>query len=375
MEGQIARKENSMIFLVVLGFVLTVYVVMGLIFAIGLFLKTNPANSDQPFVSVIVAARNEENFIAKCVERLLEQDYPHNQFEVIVVDDRSFDKTAERVLEFSDPRIRLIQIADKPAEASGKKYALERGVQSSRGEILLFTDADCLVKPTWISAMIRYFSKETGFVVGYSEVQASGFFERWQKHDFMSMMAAAMGGINMGFAFAASGQNLAYRRSAFDKAGGFRSIMHRISGDDVLMLQLVRMRTHYKIVFAGDTRAFNTTKPETSFKNFIHQRSRWASNAEILRSMNPFFFFYLSCVAGLNFLLPIGILAGDTKMQFACVFGVAVKGTVDFCLSYLGAKQFKTNYSLLAYVSWFVLQPTYILLVGIRGLAGKFIWK
>ncbi len=373
MERSGTWEKNSMTgYYILFGLALLIYISMALIIIVGLFLKEKGKNAKTPLVSVIVAARNEENFIETCVTKILNQDYPN--YELIVIDDRSTDMTPLKLAALSDPKLRKLKIFEKPDEVSGKKNALVHAIKESKGEILLFTDADCEVKPTWVSTMVKYFSDETGCVIGYSAVKSSGFFQKWQAFDFRSGMAAAMGATNMGLVFAASGQNFAYRKDAYEKAGGLEQVLHRISGDDVLMLQLIRKKTNYKTKFASDPNAFNLTKPETTLSGFIHQRSRWASNGGIMASLNPIFFCFLISVSIFNILLPLGLMINQITAGLS-IFGLVVKLIVDFCGSYLGAKTFYERYSWREFFAWFIMQPVYIAWVGTRGVLGKFKWK
>lgn len=98
---------------------------------------------DQPFVSVVVAAKDEAENIESCVRTMLAQDYP--DFEMIVVNDRSEDDTAEIVqgIAAEDPRLRLISIEQLPEGWCGKNNAMQTGVAEARGQWICMLDADC----------------------------------------------------------------------------------------------------------------------------------------------------------------------------------------------------------------------------------------
>lgn len=99
---------------------------------------------DWPLLSIVVAAKDEEANIAACLRSLLAQDYP--RLELIVVDDRSVDRTAEIVRDFArqDDRLRLLQIEELPDGWAGKNHAMYRGLAEAKGEWLFMTDADCV---------------------------------------------------------------------------------------------------------------------------------------------------------------------------------------------------------------------------------------
>src|ERR671926_464293 len=95
-----------------------------------------------PKVSIILPARNEEKHIAKCLDSLLNQDYP--TFEIIAVNDSSTDRTKVIMQQYAarDPRILIVDLVSKPEGWAGKNWACFQGYLKSTGDVLLFTDAD-----------------------------------------------------------------------------------------------------------------------------------------------------------------------------------------------------------------------------------------
>ena len=125
---------------------------------VGIFRLRSSSNSDYlPFVSVVIAARNEEGNIERCIEALKKQDYSNKLFEVIIINDRSTDNTAEIIAGKTDSvsNFHTLTIKDLPVNTSPKKFALQKGIEASKGEIILTTDADCVPKPGWISGMVK----------------------------------------------------------------------------------------------------------------------------------------------------------------------------------------------------------------------------
>jgi len=122
-----------------------------------------PPKGKLAFVSVIIAAYNEANCIARKLESTLSQDYPEDRLEVIVVSDGSTDRTADIVATFLDPRVKLLV----QNERTGKSPALNLGVREARGEILVFTDANALFAPGSIRALAEHFTDpKVGLVSG-----------------------------------------------------------------------------------------------------------------------------------------------------------------------------------------------------------------
>ncbi|NVM04905.1 MAG: glycosyltransferase, partial [Candidatus Helarchaeota archaeon] len=274
-----------------------IYFVSGILFLIGLFIKRNFSSNEKPFISVVIAIRNEEKHIKNCLSDLSKQSYPNDRFEIILVDDYSEDNTCKIIKEFQKNvnNIILLEIREREEKFSPKKYALNEGIKKSRGEIILTTDADCRLQPNWIESMVKTFTPDCGMVAGFSQIseknKIDSVFTGIQAVDFLSMMSAAGGAISLGFPLAASGQNLAFRKETFYKVGGFSKIKHMISGDDILLLQLIKK--YDKINFSSNKESFVTTYPAKSLKEFFSQRARWASNAFYQRKTDMLFFIYL----------------------------------------------------------------------------------
>jgi cellulose synthase/poly-beta-1,6-N-acetylglucosamine synthase-like glycosyltransferase len=125
-----------------------------------------PAWSPPPLVSCLVAARDEEQNIERCVRSLLNST--HQPIEVIAIDDGSRDSTAELLTALASESDGLEVVL--LAESVGKKRALTRGVQRARGEIIVFTDSDCVVAPDAVERVVRAFAAdpEIGAVSGHA---------------------------------------------------------------------------------------------------------------------------------------------------------------------------------------------------------------
>ncbi len=360
------------------------YILIILFFLFGLYLRP-PKRTDKKYrVSVVIAARNEEKNIGNVLSELAKQTYPDELFEVIVVNDESEDNTEKIIENYASEYQFIKQVQTKSGTSDGltaKKRALSQGISASTGEIILSTDADCHVKPTWIETMVSYFTDEVGFVVGFSQFgtprKKYSLFEQLQATDFLSLMAAAQGSVRLNCPLAASGQNLAYRREAFDEVGGYQKIKDRISGDDVLLLQLIHKLTHWKIGFASSASAFNWTYPEKTVKAFLNQRKRWASNGSYQIKLNKTFFGFIAVMFFVNALMLFGIplyyiLNQTLILPLICLLA---KFLIEFIIL-LNSAIFYHRLDLVKYFPiWSVLQIPYVVFTGLLGTFGHFRWK
>ncbi len=361
---------------------IAIYFLTSVVFRLGLSRRKEGTNTDRHFISVVIAARNEEHNLPDLLESLMLQDYPEDTYEIIVVDDQSDDGTA-RILENYAERCELIsalRITQTPEEYSPKKYALSQGIQQARGEIILTVDADCIVKPTWIRTMNSFFGENVGMVVGFSGIQPgenSPFLQRWQSLDFLALMAANEAAMNLGIPLSASGQNLGFRREAFDRVGGYKPISDRATGDDVLLLQLIRNRTDFSIVFAGDSKAYNTTKPLTTLRGLLQQRVRWASDAPIQFTMSPVFFIYLLIVCVMYLAVGGGVVLTLFRPAFAAWLlpGILLKLAGEFVLLRYATRLYNCPGLLSILPWWSLLQIPYIIFTAIGGIFFDYKWK
>jgi cellulose synthase/poly-beta-1,6-N-acetylglucosamine synthase-like glycosyltransferase len=359
------------------------YSLIALFFLIGLFYPKKGNNKIPYNVTVVVAARNEEKVIATLLNDLINQTYDRNRYQILVANDGSTDSTTDIMAQFEKNHsiIKHINIKETPPNFSPKKYALQQAVKYADGEIILSTDADCRVKPEWIETMVSYFTDKIGFVIGFSQFgQNASEQTRWenlQAFDFLQLMGANAGAGNLGIPLAASGQNLAYRRKAYKEVKGYTKISHRVSGDDVLLLQLIQKSTKWKAIFAADRRSYTTSQPQPNLRDFLNQRKRWASNGSYQIKLNFPFFLYLFVVFINNASLLIGVpFALVTGMHRSLIISCFLAKALIEGLVALKSTSYFQRFDLLKYFPvWFFIQIPYVVIAGLFGTFGRFSWK
>lgn len=358
--------------------VFVLYTAFMLYFLSGLFHLKKTQNIQSPkelTVSVIVAVRNEEGNIQELLEDLSRQIYPQEKFHVIIADDRSTDKTWTVISDYIKKYNNFdgIKISKRSKTMTPKKYALTKAIEKSNGEIIISTDADCRVPDTWVESIVETFDKETGIVVGYSKIDAASerFFDHYQSIDFLALMSANAGTLGWGNAWTGSGQNIAYRRSDFNKINGFNPVAKRISGDDFYLVQAISKIA--KAMYNTNPRGFVKTKPLKNLREFISQRIRWASNTRNLFNTDLLFLLFLFVNLLTNTILLSALLLKNYWQFLPMLFGI--KFLFDTVVLFYGSKIFKTKIKINAYLIWFFLQPIYTPVLGILSILGKFRWK
>ena len=246
-------------------------------------------------ISVIICARNEHHNLSKNIDLIATQDY--DNFEIIVVNDASTDKTAKILEEYAQKyrHFRFINIGEAEKNQKGKKQALARGIQAARNEIVVLTDADCWpASSQWLSLMARHFDDEkTDVVLGYAPYKMNSSFLNKCVH-FETVYTAIQ---YLSFALAGTpymgvGRNLAYRKKKFDEVKGFSKNEHIISGDDDLFINQIAHKNN--TVIEIDMKSFCYSLAATNWKTWYRQKSRHLSTGKYYTFWHKFLLAMLS---------------------------------------------------------------------------------
>jgi O-antigen biosynthesis protein len=226
------------------------------------------ALEDLPSVSVIVPVRDGESTIADCLDSILATDYPTDRREIVVVDNGSSDGTADLI------RARPVRYLRE--ERRGVSNARNRGIAESRGDILAFVDADCLVEPQWLTELVRPFEDPgVGSVGGdlqhappttAAERQAARMLGNWQRFAFTS---------NPAYPITA---NAAYRRDVLDRIGPFDPHMTR--AQDVELGLRFQERSGLRLAYAEHATAHH--RHRSTQRGFFRQQLGWAYGAGLV---------------------------------------------------------------------------------------------
>lgn len=270
-------------------------------------------NKEQPPVSVVICAKNESENLAMFLPLVLEQNYP--EYEVIVVNDGSTDETELLLKKLREryPHLYCTYMPEKTEIISRKKLALTIGIKAAKNELLLLTDADCRpFSPFWIAEMVRSFTPNTEFVLGYGAyLPEKGFLSHLISYDTLFIAMQYMGFAFRGTPYMGIGRNLGYRRETFFRNKGFAGTLHIASGDDDLLVNMAATSTNTNIVSvaAGVTQSI----PKTTFRSWYHQKERHLTTAplynkrsKLMVSIEPLSrgLFYLTLIALLFFANP-----------------------------------------------------------------------
>lgn len=234
--------------------------------------------SYQPTVSIVVPARNEEANIERCVRSLMNVKYPAELLEIVVVDDRSKDRTPEILdrLAMEHPSLKVLHRTDAEVDRNlrGKPGALQYGIDQCRGEIILMTDADCVVPEQWVSAMAAPFHEASvAMVNAMTSVDGPTVFDRIQDVEWTYTQTMACGGVGNDVPLGCFGNNLAIRSSVFHALGGYLNIPFSVTEDMALQLAVEKAGHDVRFVIRPETSV--VTQPCATFQEYVKQRHRW----------------------------------------------------------------------------------------------------
>ncbi len=342
-------------------------------------------------LSVIIPARNEEQNIKACLDSICNQSYPKEHFEVIVVDDHSTDSTADLVDGYAAQNIKRIALkdhVDTPLN-SYKKKAIEVAIQHSSGDLIITTDADCILPENWLQTIASFYEMDRpAFIAAPVSIspapgrEASGvrwFIEIFQSLDFMVLQGITGASVYKKIHSMCNGANLAYEKKAFEEVGGFNDIDNIASGDDMLLMHKIATRYPDKVLFLKSKEAIVQTKPVKSIGEFFNQRIRWASKADKYNDKRIFFVLMLVYFFNLSLLvLPFMVLFQNIQysifniqctMMELWVVMLLLKISIELRFLYPVAKFFGRQKLLW----WFpLMQPFHIIYTVLAGFLGKF---
>lgn len=256
-------------------------------------------------VSILIAARNEENNIERLLKSIYNQTFAKDLFEVIIIDDHSKDNTLLIVENFikvnNDINLKIFN-----AEKEGKKFAISQALHLAHNDLVIVTDADCVLKTTWIESIVNFYNEKKCKMILAPVLlsPAETFFEKIQVLEHLSLIGSTAGSANIGFPVMCNGANMAYEREAALEVEKFRKDFNIPSGDDMfLMEQFIKNYGHQSVKFLLSKSAIVETKTCKTVSEFFRQRRRWVSKTKaytswkILTTAFIVLFFNLSIVS------------------------------------------------------------------------------
>ena len=253
-----------------------------------------------PFISVIIPAKNEERLIRSCITSLRQLNYPKDQFEILIIDGLSADRTAEVAREMGATVIRN----EKQTVSPGRNI----GFENAKGELIAFTDADCIVDKAWLSSCVKYFEKDdTVACVGGPNLtpadesdfgKAVGFVFDQPVFAAGSIHARELNEVKE--VTSIPGCNAIYRQSVLSRVMPLDETM--LTGDDTLLNSKI-LDLGYRLLYTPDVKVFHYRRP--SPKKLWKQFYRYAIGRLQVGKKDKRLLNFAHILAGLG--LPLGL--------------------------------------------------------------------
>jgi len=328
-----------------------------------------------PFVSVIVPSRNEETNIETCIDSLMKSTYPADKFEIVAIDDRSTDSTPNILKRLTEKyqNVKIITVTEQNRNTNliGKPGALAAGVEQSSGELLLMTDADCIVNKDWIKTIASTFQDENvGLVASFTLIKGDRVFDIIQAIEWIYLHTMASAGIGLNTPLGCYGNNLTVRRSVYNDLGGYENIPFSVT-EDLALLQAVN-HSGKKVHYLCDSTATVTTEPCRTFTEYISQHRRWAKGGLKLGWIATAF--VITGIAVWSGLIA-AILSGKLLWIFAVLFVrlIGDYSLIDSSLGHLGKTvgSARRSFIIPAIIFFMFIE----LILPFTMLSKKIIWK
>lgn len=322
---------------------------------------------DLPEVTVLVCARDEEHNLRDCLDALGKLNYPLDSIEVLIGNDNSEDRTEDIIKEYETDFkfMKGFSILHEKDGLIAKANVLSQLIDESNYQYQVIIDADMVVTDDWLRYMVSALVAGNDMVSGYTQVQRSSWLANLQFMDWqnvlhsMKVMADSIRPISI------LGNNMAFKKDAYDKVGGFRGL-GPTDVEDLGLLQRFH-KQGFKTIQLADTFGEASTKPQLTFNELITQRCRW---------MNGVFTHHF--VLGIPALFArLWVLFAATTLFFEPKLSLLIVG-YGLLLSWLKSRSMtsKTRSNSLI----FILEPIIISLLDTLALfrlifVGKVSWK
>ncbi len=313
------------------------------------------------FVSVVVAARNEEKNITHLLDCLLNRNYPKQMFEIIIVDDHSTDFTQKIITETKNKnhQIKYIKLSEN---FSGKKTAINQGIREAKGLLILTTDADCRMSENWISTIASYYDKyKPKMILSPVIFTYNNVFSQLQSLEFLSLMVSTGGSAAIKRPILCNAANMAFERDVYL---GMNDAMNAkyTSGDDIFFMLNVKKLHKDGIHFLKSQRARVFTKSCDTLKEFVNQRKRWVSKSsgyrdtDIIFSSLVVFFTSLVCVCAFS----LSFISFDFSYF---IILLSIKSLIDFIALVLITRFFRKTRLLKWFAPLEFFYPFYVVVI------------
>ncbi len=333
------------------------------------------------FISVVIPARNEEKNIIKCLDSIVNQDFPFQLCEIIVVDDHSTDNTAPLIQAFiekkSSLRIKLIRLTGDSETARYKKNAITAAVQEANGTLIVTTDSDCTFSPKWLRTLTEFYETQKVSMISAPVIFTEGksAFSQMQTMEFLGLVGIGAASVQTGFPLMCNGANLAYEKTAFEKAGGYSHEGEPASGDDIFLMLRINNLFSGRVKFLKSEDALVYTPASATISDFFEQRKRWASKGTLYKDLTVVIVAVVTWLSNFAALSSILYMLFSWSVPEMILRLLMAKMIIEFFFLAVVHRYFKKTYLLFWFLPAFFVNIFYVVVIGIAGLSRSYQWK
>ena len=239
-----------------------------------LVLTVGTDSNDPVKISIIIAAKNEYNNLAKLISAIKNLNYSKNDYEAIIVDDNSDDDTFQVAKELISNLNNFSVVCAINKKNEGKRGALDYGISLAKHPFILITDADCTPEKEWLQIASEKFNCKCDFIFGNAPfIQKRNFVNKVNCYENFRNSLLAISAANLGFTYTASARNFGFKKSAFERISGYKNTADTISGDDDLLLREA-VKNKLKVCTFTEQDSFVYSKTKDTLKDYLSQRAR-----------------------------------------------------------------------------------------------------
>jgi cellulose synthase/poly-beta-1,6-N-acetylglucosamine synthase-like glycosyltransferase len=332
-------------------------------------------------VSAIIPARNEEENIENCLKDFIQQNYPKQLLEIIIVDDNSKDKTTELINKFKTihPSINIILISLNELQnfSAYKKRAVAVGIENASGTLIITSDADCRFNKEWISSIVSHYEKNQSKFISapVSFNNTDTLFGKIQSLEFMSLIGSGATAINLGSPNMCNGANIAFEKSAYLEVNGFDNKNEPASGDDMFLMLKIAKKYPDKIHFLKSKDAIVYTDAKKNLSEFYQQRKRWASKGTKYNNSSVTAIAFIVYLANLFWLVNFVLAFIYPEFLALLLILTGLRMLIEILFLYSLASFFDKRKDLLLYIPTFIFNIFYVIIIGVAGSIGTYEWK
>lgn len=365
-----------------LGFIYGLYalLLLSISYVIGKVNKTRHSIDRNQKVSIdlIVPFRNEEHVLPSLLTAISMLKYDHSQLKIYLMDDHSSDRSSEVFDQYKKSIPFHLEVIGLPAHLVGKKMAMKYGVSQGRGELIVFTDADCAFNDLWLSTYREaYLQNRFDFAFGAVHVNGEGPLGEYQKTEQFALTGISMGMALLNKPILTSAANMCVCRAFLEgdlaDEDWFGAKLSP-SGDDLFLLQNI-LKFKGKVSCITNTDAVVVTLAAANFIALFQQKLRWASKWN--KIYNPYFILVGLLILMVNFssiVLFYYLFTWGSYLPFVLV-SIALKAAVEYVLIdrvvNLTRKKFKKS----SFVWLFLIYPFYTFFFFLSSNFYSFDWK